>query len=108
MEKDRLIEKFMGWELTQHKGRWVFVNGNIIKDNTYYNDSVLGYTTDWNLLMDALKKFDNLIIPDEPFDNFIKYRDICDSIDFAVSLYNIDDAVNALCEGITWYNSTIN
>ena len=22
--------------------------------------------------------------------------------------YNIDDAVNALCEGIEWYNSTLN
>jgi hypothetical protein len=102
MEKDRLIEKFMGWELTQHKGRWVFVNGNIIKDNTYYNNSVLGYTTDWNLLMDALKKFDELSI-DYPI-GIRFFRDIYD----ALTSYNINNVVNALCEGIEWHNLKIN
>jgi hypothetical protein len=106
MEKDRLIENFMGWELTQHKGRWVFVNGNIIKDNTYYNDSVLGYTTDWNLLMDALKKFYKLLIVN--FKDHIEHMEHIDNIDKTLVLYNIEDVVNALCEGIEWYNSTFN
>ena len=107
MEKDRLIENFMGWELTQHKGRWVFVNGNIIKDNTYYNDSVLGYTTDWNLLMDALKKFDELSIEDQYRFNHIQYvSDIYSTL--LASYHNINNVVNALCEGIEWYNSTLN
>jgi len=106
MEKDRLIEKFMGWELTQHKGRWVFVNGNIIKDNTYYNNSVLGYTTDWNLLMDALKKFDELPIKNpEDYPGGIRF--FCDIYD-ALTSHNINNTVNALCEAIKWYNSTIN
>jgi hypothetical protein len=111
LEKDRLIEKFMGWELewienkpAMYKG-WVFVNdesgGSI---GGMYNTSTVGFTTDWNWLMRALKKFDTIDNPELP----TKYCELCDNIDYAVTLYNIDDAVNALCEGIEWYNSTIN
>lgn len=115
-EKNRLIEAFMGWELkyiTDYDlNQWCFVNKHTGKTiSGMYNNSELPYCTDWNWLMDALKEFDMLLednrINVNPMD-FRKYSEICDHIDYAVTLYNIDDAVNALCEGIEWYNSTIN
>ena len=114
LEKDRLIEAFMGWKLSwnneEGKRGWSFYN-EYTKEylhKTTYAHSVMGYTTDWNRLMEALRKFDNMIIPDEPFRNLQLYSEYCDSIDHAVTLYNINDAVNALCKGIEWYNSTLN
>lgn len=114
LEKDRLIEKFMGWELKwsneEGKSGWSFYNKES-KEYLYkttYANSTIGFTTDWNWLMKALKKFDTLPVEYILWDNQIKYIDHCDDIDYAVTLYNIDDAVNALCEGIEWYNSTLN
>ena len=113
LEKNRLIEAFMGWELkfiTDYDlNQWCFVNKHTSKTiSGMYNNSELPYCTDWNWLMEALYSFDNMIIPDEPMCNFFKYRDIRNQIDYAVTLYNIDDAVNALCEEIEWYNLLIN
>jgi hypothetical protein len=116
-EKDRLIEKFMGWELkcSNEEGLkgWSFHNKRMGKmlHKTTYVDSVIGYTTNWNELMNALWLFDNLIECNSLGFNQKQlkvYSCHCDSIDNAVTLYNINDAVNALCEGIEWYNSTIN
>ena len=111
LEKDRLIEKFMGWKITWKNGGWVWVD----KDNkslakTCYADSTLGFTTDWNWLMMALKRFDELTEMKSPFTigEHQQYSSLCDQIDYAVTLYNIGDAVNALCEGIEWYNKTLN
>lgn len=109
LEKDRLIEKFMGWSIDWRDGGWKWVD----KDSkslakTCYTNSTLGFTTDWNWLMTALKKFDNLEMKFKATHTFTDYSKMCEQIDFAVTLYNIDDAVNALCEGIEWYNSTLN
>ena len=110
LEKDRLIEAFMGWKLSwnneEGKRGWSFYNEESKEylHKTTYSDSTIGFTTDWNWLMRALYSFDNLdagLLP-------AKYCELCDQIDYAVTLYNIDDAVNALCEGIEWYNSTLN
>jgi len=119
LEKDRLIEKFMGWELkwvdnygnkteNQQPGAWRFVNliTKEIDHKTTYSNSVIGFTSDLNWLWKALKKFDNLAIEYDL--NYNKYAELCDQIDNSVTLYNIDDAVNALCEGIEWYNLTLN
>ena len=114
LEKDRLIEDFMGWKLSwnneEGKRGWSFYNEESKEylHKTTYAHSVMGYTTDWNWLMKALKKFDNLTLGGVSDFECQKYIDLCDQIDYAVTLYNIDDAVNALCEGIEWYNSTLN
>ena len=114
LEKDRLIEKFMGWKIdwTNDGLKWINSDGKTLGKTCYY-DSTIGFTTDWNWLMRALKKFDNLYEYWEEKDGFImkrqiEYRNICDQIDYALTLYHIDDAVNALCEGILWYNSIKN
>ena len=112
LEKDRLIEAFMGWKLSwnneEGKRGWSFYNEESKEylHKTTYAHSVMGYTTDWNRLMEALSVFDNILITADI--NPFEYAKICDQIDYAVTLYNIDDAVNALCEGIEWYNSTLN
>ena len=108
-EKNRLIEAFMGWELkfiTDYDlNQWCFINEHTGKTiSGMYNNSELPYCTDWNWLMEALYSFDNLDAGQLP----LKYCELCEEIDYAVTLYNIDDAVNALCEGIEWYNSTLN
>lgn len=114
LEKDRLIEKFMGWELKwsneEGKRGWSFYNveSKEYLHKTTYADSTIGFTTDWNWLMKALKKFDELNFQNHSAFIRRQYIEISDQIDYAVTLYNIDDAVNALCEGIEWYNSTLN
>ena len=66
LEKDRLIEAFMGWKLSwnneEGKRGWSFYNEESKEylHKTTYAHSVIGYTTDWNWLMRALKKFDEL------------------------------------------------
>ena len=110
LEKDRLIEAFMGWKLSwnneEGKRGWSFYNEESKEylHKTTYAHSVMGYTTDWNLLMEALYKFDNIDDPKLP----ARYCELCDNIDHTVTLYNINDVVSALCEGIEWYNSTLN
>ena len=109
LEKDRLIERFMGWRLVLKSNiGWVFVNdaGYELSIITY-RDSIIGFTTDWNWLIKALYKFNNLSVNDNPL-NGQSYVYHCDQINYAVTLYNINDAVNALCEGIDWYNKTLN
>ena len=112
-QKNRLIEAFMGWELKwvsdYDLNQWCFVNKHTGKTiSGMYNVSELPYCTDWNWLMEALYSFDNLQFQNHPLFIREKYIELCDQIDYAVTLYNIDDAVNALCEGIEWYNSTLN
>ena len=112
-EKNRLIEAFIGWELkwvTDYDlNQWCFVDKHTGKTiSGMYNNSELPYCTDWNWLMEALGVFDTLQLGLESDIIWRQYSKICDQIDYAVTLYNIDDAVNALCEGIEWYNSTLN
>lgn len=110
-EKNKLIQEFMGWRLefiTQYDlNQWCFVNKHTGKTiSGMYNNSELPYCTDWNWLMEALSVFDNIFITADI--NIFEYGKICDQIDYNVTLYNIYDTVNALCEGIKWYNSTLN
>lgn len=112
-EKNKLIEAFMGWELKfvmdYDINQWCFVNKHTGKTiSGMYNNSELPYCTDWNWLMEALKKFDTIYQNIEAIKYMPDYGRLCDDIDYVVALYNIDDAVNALCEGIEWYNSTLN
>lgn len=113
-EKNRLIEAFMGWELKfvmdYDINQWCFVNKHTNKIiSKMYNNSELPYCTDWNLLMEALYQFDNLNnLAFSELSTSQRYTELCDQIDSAVTLYSIDDAVSALCEGIEWYNSTLN
>ena len=119
LEKDRLIEAFMGWKLSwnneEGKRGWSFYNEESKEylHKTTYSDSTIGFTTDWNWLMEALKKFDELYDNDKIIctlgnSNYKNYSELRDQIDYAITLYNIDDTVNALCKGIEWYNSTLN
>lgn len=110
-EKNRLIEAFMGWELkwvTDYDvNQWCFINKHTGKTiSGMYNTSELPYCTDWNWLIEALYSFDNLKLPNSS--DYFTHNKYANLIDHAVISYNIDDAVNALCEGIEWYNSTLN
>ena len=113
LEKDRLIEAFMGWKLSwnneEGKRGWSFYNEESKEylHKTTYAHSIMGYTTDWNKLMEALKKFDS-ISNLKKRSQVIECSVICSKIYSAVTSWNINDAVNALCEGIEWYNSTLN
>ena len=113
LEKDRLIEAFMGWKLSwnneEGKRGWSFYNEESKEylHKTTYSDSTIGFTTDWNWLMKALKRFDNISGNNELIDED-SYVYHCERIDNAIMIYNIDSTVNALCEGIEWYNSTLN
>ena len=113
-EKNRLIEAFMGWELKwvadYDLNQWCFVNKHTGKTiSGMYNNSELPYCTDWNWLMEALASFDSLDIPVRFNHHEHKgYVAHCDDIDHTVTLYDINDATNALCDGIKWYNSTLN
>ena len=106
LEKDRLIEKFMGWKLewTSDGLKWLDSNGKSL-GKTCYPDSTLGFTADWNWLMTAFRRFDELPMASVSIGDYKKYVEMVDNLDYAITLYNIDDAVNALCEGIDWYNS---
>ena len=112
LEKDRLIEAFMGWKLSwnneEGKRGWSFYNEESKEylHKTTYAHSVIGYTTDWNRLMEALRKFNKLPMNNQS--QFLDYAVIREEIDRKVVSYNINGAVNALCEGIEWYNSTLN
>ena len=119
LEKDRLIETFMGWKLSwnneEGKRGWSFYNEESKEylHKTTYSDSTIGFTTDWNWLMKALYKFDmlynNIIFTNEKSRiNYRQYSELSDNLNYAVTSYNISDTVNALCEGIEWYNSTLN
>lgn len=90
LEKARLIEQFMGTE-----------NGP---------DFIIYYISDWNWLMKALRKFDYLYDDNHYVakDFYREYCDHCDDIDATLTTHDITDTVNALCDGIEWYNSTIN
>jgi len=114
-EKNKLIQKFMGWELkwiTDYDlNQWCFVNKHTGKTiSGMYSNSELPYCTDWNWLMEVLAAFDSLNIPIKfrSFKELEKYSFHCDDIDHAVTLYDINDASNALCDGIEWYNSLKN
>ncbi len=118
-QKNKLIENFMGWELKwitwYDLNQWCFVNKNTGKTiSGLKSDSELPYITDWNWLIEALKKFDclydKLSFQQESLNPkyYKQYAIKCDNIDYAITLYNINDAVNALCEGIEWYNTTLN
>ena len=112
LEKDRLIEAFMGWKLSwnneEGKRGWSFYNEESKEylHKTTYAHSVMGYTTDWNEVMEALRKFNKLPMNNQS--QFLDYGVIRKEIDRKVVSYNINGAVNALCEGIEWYNSTLN
>ena len=112
LKKDRLIEAFMGWKLSwnneEGKRGWSFYNKESKEylHKTTYAHSVIGYTTDWNRLMEALRKFDKLLMNNQS--QFLDYAVIREEIDRKVVSYKINGAVNALCEGIEWYNSTLN
>ena len=112
LEKDRLIEAFMGWKLSwnneEGKRGWSFYNEESKEylHKTTYAHSVMGYTTDWNKVMEALRKFNKLPMNNQS--QFLDYAVIREEIDKKVVSYNINNAVNALCEGIEWYNSTLN
>ena len=88
LEKCRLIEQFMGTE-----------NGP---------DFITYYTTDWNWLMKALRKFDAIGFFYLTISELSIYSNHCDDIDATLTTHDITDTVNALCDGIEWYNSTIN
>ena len=95
LEKSRIIEKFM----------------NLGMNNIYFEDSSLPYPTDWNWLMDALKKFDYLYEDKEEstavsiINTFYEKRAL---IWDCLICYDIEATVNALCDGIEWCNSTLN
>ena len=109
-EKNRLIEAFMGWELkwVYDLSQWCFIDKYTGKTiSGMYNNSELPYCTDWNLLMEALYSFDMLKLS-MPEKHQGEFNDFNGDMKSYVISYNIDDAVNTLCEGIEWYNSTLN
>ena len=112
LEKDRLIEAFMEWKLSwnneEGKRGWSFYNveSKEYLHKTTYAHSVMGYTTDWNRLMEALCTFNTLNNLDDK--NGLILPAYCKMIDEALCLYDMNNTVNALCEGIEWYNSTLN
>jgi hypothetical protein len=58
-EKNKMIMEFMGWELKRvnNPSEWAFVNKNTGETiRGVYNDSVMNFTSDWNLLIQVINK----------------------------------------------------
>lgn len=97
MEEDiakgnEIIREFMGWPT--NKIEIHFLGGTMRKLQYHFH-------MDWNLLMAACKKFDNL-------SNRTKdYQRYCDEIDAAVTNYEILPAWKRLLRGIKWYNEVL-
>lgn len=107
-ERDKgsvLIAKFLGW--TQgFIGEWScpFEPSNNGFKNIYApNGYGMKFHTDWNWLMEAAKKFDDL---KEFFgtEHETMYITRCDNQDSAITCYNISQAFEVLVDNINWYN----
>ena len=60
------------------------------------------YHWDWNTLMDACLKWDNLhLLPMYQ----IEYEGLCDRLDNKVSCYEIEGAYNAFIDCMQWYEA---
>ena len=93
LEKINLIKDFMTYELSLNKR-------NLPEQYDFLND--------WNWLIEALKKFDCINATYLTIGEWQAYTKHCDDIDATLLTYDITDTINALCDGIEWYNSTIN
>lgn len=99
-EGNKLIAEFM--MLSKVKGELYPVEGVL------FSASGLKYCSSWDWLMPACKKFDTI------FDGYNwgmktsiyqQYVSQCDSIDNAVTRYDIEPAWTELIAAITWYNN---
>jgi len=116
LEGNRLIAEFMGYVYNDvPKGNPHNVGSGITKTNNMGDDYYFSfpenellnfpypkYHEDWNWLMPACAKFDNLSMSSRSKEK--RYERSCDTIDWAVTCYEILPAFEALVDGIKWYN----
>jgi hypothetical protein len=109
---NRLIAKFMGVKIEYLKpngfgmGFWMASDGGLKPPfpTSFSSEEDIEYTYhwDWNTLMDACLKWDNLhLLPMYQ----IEYEGLCDRLDNKVSCYEIEGAYNAFIDCMQWYEA---
>jgi len=110
---NELIAKFMGIKITYYEptkllgcGFWMASEGGLKPPfpTSFISaeDIEYSYHWDWNTLMDACLKWDNLrMLPIFQ----IEYEQLCDRLDNKVSCYEIEGAYNAFIDCMEWYES---
>lgn len=109
-EGNKRIAKFMGVKIEYLKpngfgmGFWMASEGGLKPpfptSFSSADDIEYTYHWDWNTLMDACHKWDNLgLLPIY----HMEYEDLCDKLDNKVSCYEIEGAYNAFIDCMDWY-----
>lgn len=113
-EKDKLITEFMGYKLVPWmNGRaWERATFSSIHDTFNLHgrlwretDNYYKWSSDWNWLMEACKKFDQLTLDKLDYEAYVAH---CDGIDDLVTCYEKEPVYDRLVEAIEWYNEQIN
>ena len=95
-----MIAKFMGFINLQSPNWFSFVlDDGTLKE--FHIGSPIEYHLSWDLLMPACKKFISL---QDNFKDIIPYELHCDTINSAVTSYDVLPAWVQLIGGIEWYN----
>lgn len=61
------------------------------------------YHKNWNMLMEACAKWDNLYIKDKQVQS-IRYTQLCDKLGEVLTLYRIEPVWEQLVKCIKWFN----
>lgn len=111
LEKDNaLVAEFVGWthDPVLKSIMWV-PKGRDIKFRAWkLSKSNLVYHKDWNWLIDACKKWDNLyrtddLLKDRSTAFYQGYIDRCDKLDATMSKYEIKLVFERLVNNVRWY-----
>ena len=70
----------------------------------YHCDTLLKYHLQWDWLMPVCKKFDELDAKLNTND-YWEYEQLCDSLDNAVTSYELERVVTKLSECVKWHNA---
>ena len=110
VENNKLLAEFMGlkegWWISGEKKQKQYCDiGGFLDSKTYYASDLI-FHSDWNWLIAACKKWDNLKIF-YGTKNEDMYVDLSDFLDESVTLYRIDTVFLQLIYNIKWHNGQI-
>lgn len=106
-ETDALIAEFLGYTVGELEGwlsgkrPYAYKKNDMGQISEVISLTNLKYSTDWNPLMKACKKWDELHIDIKG--QFQKeYKILCDDLDNCVTLYEITTVYNQLVSNLRW------
>lgn len=71
---------------------------------SHFSLDQLDYDTNWNSLIKACKNWDDLLFIEGKEEEQVK---LCNKLDNAVTIYEIEAAFKQLVENIKWYNANV-